>query len=245
MALIKKAIEQFKDYFEAAEMLEEIAESKGIDLIRVKSFEKAKISPMHGIQSVTIRTVSGVEILDTRTGKIKIGKLTLYPGFDLHHYGYIPMTERNLRIMACGLRGGEFVPDDKAGKDAAIKFGKEEVGIEDFTRLKKRNELGLDTIKEQREKDNKKAKLEALQKKVAEKALDDEIAKLEAQLAGDEPEKTPEKTPEPVKEPEAPKAEPKEEAPKKEEPKSEEIVTPEVSTPKAKRSLSGVKVKKN
>lgn len=233
MSIVKRALDPFKEMQEAAELLVELAETAGVELFRVRSFNKGKMKELHGPQSLMPQSLYGFELFNIGRGEnIVRGKLTLYPGVDHYCYGYIPDTPHNRKILAAFVGGGDFTADDKYAKEAALETAKE-LGY-DTVRSESRKNLGLDAAREERKKESRRRYLEGLKQKEEDQKLEDEIAELEAKLNL--------KVEEPVVE-EAETPEPEEEVVEEPvvEPAEEEKPAPKRTTT---RQLSGKKVQR-
>lgn len=218
MALLKKSLKRFNTLYEKADYQLEMAESAGVEMIRIRSVEKAKMNPMHGVQSIMQESISGFDIFDPSQRKnVYVGKVTLYPGIDHYLYGYVPVTDRNLRLLAAFHSGGKYIADDREGK-AIVAEAIEEFGCR-TERIERRYNFGIDDIHEKQKIETKKRQLENLKEEVENKKLDDEIAALQAELNESkqvEPEPQVEVTPaanNPVKEEPVAEEEPKEDKP--------------------------------
>lgn len=233
MALLKKSLSFYINFYEQAENLLEMAESDGIEMIRVRSAEKSKMNPMHGVQSITPQSVSGFEVYNPYARKkIDVGKLWLYPAVDHYCYGYVPVTPRNLHLLAAFHSGGAFIADPKH-KDShdIVAEAIEELGCRTERNEKKYN-FGIDERRKKQQMETKKRQLENLKEKVEEKKIDDELAALQAELDGSKDEVPVEEIVEEVVEE------------IKEEPKQEEKTPASNGSAKSRRSLAGKTVNK-
>lgn len=213
MVTVKKGAPGYIEFCERLEEVMDIADSKGIEMFRVRTREKSTLANAAQIRPYDIH---GYEILHHDRGRVAVmdtGSLRLYPSPNKYCYGYLPVTEKNIRVLAATLKDSEFVIEDREVLAQVEEYADEQGWTKEYTPPRK--DLGLLERHEKKAIERKERELEELKRLAEQKKLDDEIAKYKAIIEGKEEEPeviiedtaTPEPTPEPVTEEPTPEPE--------------------------------------
>ena len=115
MVKIKKVVKSLTWMKEQLDEQMEMAESFGVEMIRVRTCDKLTLNMFNEIDGANPQKLMGFDqvAFDKRGNKrFFSGCLMLYPCPDFYHYGYLPVTKNNLFRLAAILRNGLIKIDD-------------------------------------------------------------------------------------------------------------------------------------